>query len=371
MCLRVLIPAVLVITAIANVGLRFLPPEHMALRSWEAVTLFVKNAGPFAASKHYFNPASTGDLGTLANLPAYRRPHPEVFTTGEQGYRGYEPGKDPAPAAILFGDSFGAGASVSDSDSLCARLGPVFGGPVFFAGYYVPNFAEKLKSLPRTRLIILQLSERYALNDAAPGDADGAEGAIKRFFPATSAAYRDLRYLHNYVVYSPLEIWAARAYRHLQNDVILPNVHTKNVVRYSLRNHDELLFLRSELLSYVSPPPPLTRSLFESVNALRAEGHKVLVILVPNKLTVYYPLLENGPPPTPEDHLYLNVLEGKLNAASIPAVNLTPALRRAAAEGLDRHALVYHSDDTHWNSEGIRVAAEAVCAATGKDFAFR
>jgi hypothetical protein len=337
----------------------------MALRSWEAVTLFVSKAGPFAPSKHYFNPVSTGDLGTLANLPRYRRPHPEVFTTGAQGYRGYEPGTDPAPAAILFGDSFGAGASVSDEDSLCARLSSVFGCPVFFAGYYVPNFAEKLKTLPRAPLIILQLSERYALSDSAPGDADGAEAAIKKLFPATSTIYRTLRSLHNYVIYSPTEIWAGRAYRHLQDDVILPNVHTRNVVRYSLRNHnDELLFLRSELTNYLNPPPQAIRTLITAVKTLRADGYDVLVILVPNKLTVYYPLLENGPPPMPEDRLYVNLLERNLSAASIPVVNLTPALRQAAAEALASNTLVYHADDTHWNALGVRAAAEAIAAAT-------
>jgi len=360
MRLRFLIPGILLITGIANVALRLLPPDRLALRSWEVVTLFVTNTGPFAPGKHYVNGAATGDLGTLANLPEYRHPHGEVFTTGVHGYRGYEPGVDAAPAAILFGDSFGAGASLSDDDSLCARLRSVFGGPVFFAGYYSPRVIEKLRDLPRAPYVILQLSERYVLTDPAPVNAGSIEGLIKTLFRDNSPVYRTLRYWHGLAAYSPLEIWAGRAYRYLQNDVVLPNVHTKNVEHYTLRNHDDLLFLRSEVTSYFNPPAQAVGSLIDTERALRAQGYRVLVILVPNKFTVYYPLLQDAPPQSGEDRLYVNALERNLRAASIPVVNLTPALRRAAADAMTRNELVYHPDDTHWNALGVIAACEEI-----------
>ena len=360
MSLRFIIPGILLITGLANVGLRLLPPDRLALRSWEVVTLFVTETGPFAPGKHYVNGAATGDLGTLANLPQYRRPHGEVFTTGAHGYRGYEPGVDAPPAAILFGDSFGAGASVSDDESLCARLQSVFGGPVFFAGYYSPRVPEKLRDLPRAPYVILQLSERYGLSEAAPANAGSGAGLIKTLFGDNSPAYRTLRYWHGLAVYSPLEIWAGRAYRYLQNDAVLPNVHTKNVEHYTLRNHDDMLFLRSEVTSYFNPRAQAVESLIATERTLRAEGYRVLVILVPNKFTVYYPLLQNAPPLSGEDRLDVNVLERNLRAASIPVVNLTPALRRAAADALTKNELVYHPDDTHWNALGIIAASEEI-----------
>jgi acetyltransferase AlgX (SGNH hydrolase-like protein) len=363
MRLRFLIPGILLITGVANVALRLLPPDRLALRSWEAVTLFVTNTGPFAPGKHYVNHAATGDLGTLANLPQYRRPHSEVFTTGVHGYRGYEPGVDAPPAAILFGDSFGAGASLSDNDSLCARLRPIFGGPVFFAGYYSPHVPEILTELPRAPFVILQLSERYGLTDRAPANTD----FIKTLLRDNSAVYRTVRYWHGLAMYSPLEIWAGRAYRYLQNDAILPNVHAKDVARYTLRNHDELLFLRSEVTAYFNPRAQAAGSLIATERTLRAQGYHVLLILVPNKFTVYYPLLQNAPPSSGEDRLYINVLERTLRAASIPVVNLTPALRRAAADALKNNELVYHSDDTHWNGLGVIAACEEIRKALNQE----
>lgn len=357
--LRFLIPGLLTLTGIANVGFRFLPPDHIALRSWEVVTLFLTSSGPFASNKHYVNSAAPGDLGTLANLPQFRYPHAETFTTGRHGYRGYEPDKDGPPAAILFGDSFGAGASLCDEDSLCARLGPVFGGPVFFAAYYSPKAVAKLAALPRAPYVILQLSERFTLSDA-PSGGQGVAGFIRGALGEGSDLFIKIRYLNNLLIYSPLEIWAGRAYRYLQNDEILPNVHASNVDRYTLRDHLQLLVLHSELTNRLSPPPVELRDLTVVEHRIEAQGFRVLVVLVPNKLTVYSPFIPDLPPGPPEDRLYINVLEAALRQASIPVVNLTPSLRRAAAAALAQNELVYYPDDTHWNAAGVRAASEEI-----------
>lgn len=360
MRLHIVIPAILVVTGVANIALRFLPPDRIALRSWEAVTLFVTKTGPFAAEKHYFNPGATGDLGTLANLPAYRCPHPETFTTGPHGYRRYEPGADPPAAAILFGDSFGAGASLTDGDDLCSRLTPVFGGPVFFAAYCAPNAVRTLRHLPKAPFVILQISERYPVNNTASADGRDLAGVIKRLAGDGSSLYRTLRYVRDLSAYSPMEIWAGRAYRYLQNDAVLPNVHGRNVCRYTLINRSEMLFLRSEVSDYYSPQPVAVGTVVAMQREIEAQRFRVIVILVPNKFTVYYPLIQAARPGPAEDRLYINVLERELRLASVSVVNLSPALRRAAAEALTRNELIYHLDDTHWNAAGVAVASEEV-----------
>lgn len=359
MRLRFLIPGILILTGIANVGLRFLPPEHLALRSWEAVTLFVTGAGPFAPNKHYVNAAAPGDLGTLANQPQYSHPHVESFTTGRQGYRGYDPDADGPPAAILFGDSFGAGGSLADEDSLCARLRPVFGGPVFFGAYYSPKLPAKLASLPRAPYVILQLSERYPVSDA-PNVAQGISGLIRRSVDESSDLFIKIRYLNSLTVYSPLEIWAGRVYRYLQNDEILPNVQAASVDRYTLRNQTEMLFLHSEISQLFSPPPIELAGLTALEHQLETHGSHVIVVLVPNKLTVYYPLIPGFSPEPVEDRLYINVLERELRQASIPVVNLTATLQRTAAAALAKNELIYHPDDTHWNAAGVMAASAEI-----------
>src|SRR5207248_6312743 len=141
---------------------------------------------------------------------------------------------------------------------------------------------------------------------------------------------------------------------------ILPNVHASNVDRFKLRNQAEMLFLNSEISHRLSPPPVALAGLIATKHQIEAQGSRVLVILVPDKLTVYAPLIPGLPPGPPEDRLYVNVLDRALRQRSIPVVNLTAALQRAAAEALANNEPVYHPDDTHWNAAGVMAAAKEI-----------
>lgn len=363
MPLRILIPLILLLTGTANALSRIvIPPGRLARRSWEAVTLFVSSIGPFAPSKHYVNPNAYGDLGTLANLPDLRIPHPETFTTGPQGFRAYDPISAPAPAAILFGDSFGAGASLTDEDYLCGRLANIFHGPVFFAAYYSPRSAAMLPALPKAPYVILQISERYGLNEN--GEDQGITASIKRVLAPGSPLYLKLRTAFTYWSYSPLEIASGRLYRKLQNDEIFPNVHRRNVHIASLKNGTQMLFLASEVPHYFERSNISAASVVETRDRIERMGYRVLTVLVPNKYTVYYPLLKQPPQPAPaSEDLYLSVLERKLRNAGVPVVNLTAPLRVAATQAITRNEYVYRLDDTHWNPAGVAVAVNSIAKA--------
>jgi hypothetical protein len=361
MSLRRLIPLILLVTGLGNAVARVaLPPEMLALRSWEAVTLFVTSSGPFAPNKRYVNPAALGDLGLFANLPAYNVPHSETFTTGSHGYRSWEPGADGTPGAILFGDSFGAGASLQDEDYLCARLAPVFHGPVFFAGYYSGRIPATLADLPKAPYVIFQLSERYDLG--TNGEGQGLVDHFRRILSPGSALYIRMRTVLSYWSYSPFEILSSRYYKSLQNDTILPNVYRNNVRIGTLANGNRILFLASEVPHYFAKAAVDVGPVVELRSRVEKMGYRVIVLIVPNKFTVYYPLLTQlsepavAMPAPAEGDLYVNVLENKLRAAGVPVLNLNPALRRAAADAAVRNELVYRSDDTHWNPAGVEAA---------------
>jgi hypothetical protein len=82
-------------------------------------------------------------------------------------------------------------------------------------------------------------------------------------------------------------------------------------------------------------------------------------VLVPDKYNVYQPLLRDAPA-APESQSPLDHLEEDLIHSDVPVVNLIPALRLQAAEGLRNSEYDYLIDDTHWNRLGIRVAANAI-----------
>jgi hypothetical protein len=171
-----------------------------------------------------------------------------------------------------------------------------------------------------------------------------------------------VRYLRDLSEYSPLEIWAGRAYKALQNDAILPNPYTRNVARLELSNGAEMLFLKSEVEHHFAPQPVHIDSLIRLKKALEDRNIGLLVILVPDKFTVYHTLLQNPTPYLEAPAPYIDELERALRAASVRSVNLKTALRRAAAAGIPSNHYVYHLDDTHWNDAGVAVAESEVRA---------
>ena len=353
--LRMLAPAILVLTGAANVCLRLLPPDFLAFRGWEAVTIFVTGIGPFAVNKRYYNPASTGDLAAMANLPKQRHPRPESFSTGPTGFRAYDAARNGSPSGLLLGDSFGAGAAVNDRAYLGARLSEMLAGPVFFAGYFGETSIDTLAALPYTPLVIVQLSERTTEDTST-----ALERLLKKVLPRRSSLYLDLRYLRDLIAYSPLEIWAGRAFKLLQNDVILPNPYSGNVSKYRLRSGAEMLFLPNEVQHAFTPPGINTEEIIHLKNFLSARRTCLSVILVPNKFTVYYDLLADAPPGAFQGTTYLNALENSLQTASIPTLNLLAAFRTEAASAIKKNQYLYHLDDTHWNDEALAIAAREI-----------
>ena len=96
---------------------------------------------------------------------------------------------------------------------------------------------------------------------------------------------------------------------------------------------------------------------------VHATGNELLVLLVPEKYNVYYPLLSEKGEPPPEGESRLDHLEMDLHRSGIPVLNLTSPLRSQAAEGLQRREYNYWIDDTHWNRLGIETATTAILRA--------
>ena len=90
----------------------------------------------------------------------------------------------------------------------------------------------------------------------------------------------------------------------------------------------------------------------------KARGIKLVVMLIPDKEQVYRDRLppEMDTPESPIPDSTLNAVEAGLRREGVPVVNLLGPFRERACEDV----LLYWADDTHWNSEGIELAARCV-----------
>ena len=354
-------PAVVLLCLVLDISLRLLPPRLITFRAWEAVTLFATGTGPFVPNAAYRSTRSSGDLANLANLPHQRQLREEVFSTDAAGYRNRAETAKPFTGILLLGDSFAAGSGVSDSLTLSEQLHAISGRRVY-NGALTPNFWELLQSLQMTRgLVVWQQSEREGLPSSTVSEQDWKRQLARKAFGDKRAetAREIYKYATAWESYSPLEILCSRAVKLLQNEKIFPNPYRDWVVAARLRNGQEILFLSSEVQKYETDRRTDPEFFVQLKMQLQQKGIGLLVVLVPDKYVVYRDLT-SPPPPQTERPRYLDVVEQRLAAANVPALNLTPLFRQQAASLLARDEYLYWLDDTHWNGEGIREAAQAI-----------
>jgi hypothetical protein len=133
-----------------------------------------------------------------------------------------------------------------------------------------------------------------------------------------------------------------------------------NVVQGKLRNGDTMLFFPDDLRPPTQARPVPAHYWVTLQRELQKSQRKLLVVIVPNKYTVYRHLLEDGQSLPDYGEELVNRNESALRALKIPVVNLTPILKARAEAGIDRREYVYWRNDTHWNRQGIRIATEEI-----------
>jgi hypothetical protein len=159
---------------------------------------------------------------------------------------------------------------------------------------------------------------------------------------------------------TPAEIISQRAVKLAENDVLLPNPFAKDVIRRTLRNGDEMLFAPADLdaFGHVDQLSSAWLSYLTKFASQVADRKlRMVVLLVPNKYTVYGSLVSGAPAPREGERL-LDAIEAELNAAGMPVVNITSTFQRVASESLMQRDYLYWRDDMHWNARGINLAAE-------------
>jgi SGNH hydrolase-like domain, acetyltransferase AlgX len=369
-----LVSALLVILCAVDVFTRFLPAGYYTFRAWEPMTLYHGRPGAFAPNRTYFNPRSSGDLAHFANYPNLRQFRPERFSTDGCGNRNTPDIFEGGPAdIILLGSSFTVGSGVDDDDTLSAQVQRLGGLKVYNAGGadldqtgWIRALAKRLKmNQTRKGTVILEYLERSpvlprAVPDAYDWLAETDTLCKPRPLWRTRAGW--LTMLTNFAAVSPLEIYSRSLLQRLQNDVVLPNPYKEGVVRETLSNGTPILFYQVEVnIAYAARDVdgPI-RNWKQLSDELAKSGLNFVLLLVPDKYTIYYPMLRAPARGKPQGSQYLSALEGRLRQEGIPVINLTAEFTRDAVSEFRQGRYIYWLDDTHWNAEGIKIAASAI-----------
>ena len=353
-----------------DLALRFVPLDPLTFRAWEAMLRRYPNAeGPFTPNRHYHRDNSYGAVASIGNLPALRRYHSVDFTTDATGFHNPPSLAPPNPYGIILGDSFAVGSELPEDQTLSAQLTRLSGRYFYNAAGAQPlrlrsteAVAQRLQM--RAGLVIYEFLESHAVEAPPAATPDGARTASQAFFLRTlGTSWADrIRIPLNQWHDSSLQGLAVKLEKRLHNDVLLPNSFADFVIQEKLRNSDAILFLSAE---FKTPPnPALAAERWAAyfswyASELRKDGFDFLVLLVPNRSTVYAPFLAQ-PRDTSLPRETLERLASQLHDRRIPVVSLLPRYQAEAAARLPSHRYLYFLDDTHWNGDGTAIAAQEI-----------
>jgi SGNH hydrolase-like domain, acetyltransferase AlgX len=365
-----LLPRLMLFFFLLDLVLRFVPLGPLTFRAWEAVPRHYPNAvGPFIPNKHYHRDNSYGVVAGIGNLPALRHYHSVDFTTDAYGFHNPPALAKDNPIGIVIGDSFAVGSELPEDQSLSAQLAQRFGGYFYNAGSPQPLHLRSLEAAAQRiglhrGLVIFEFLESRALQDPPSATPDGARGAAQTFFFRTlGQEWTDrlgtpLNELHS----SPLQAISAKLEKKIQDDILLPNSFEAFVIQEKLRNGEPIVFLPAEFKSPADPRKAADRwaAYFAWYSAqLRNDGLDLVVLLVPNRATIYAPLLAQ-PRDISASRATLEDLASALQNAGVRTVSLESRYTHDAALLLDQNKYLYFLDDTHWNGNGTAVAADEI-----------
>jgi SGNH hydrolase-like domain, acetyltransferase AlgX len=432
-----LIPILMVLSLVAEAGTRFLPVASVSTRgTWEGALRYslaadleagrfghrsgragrIESAidprdprqGSFEINLNLENRHAFGNLASVGNLPQYRHYRIEDFVTDGFGFRNRpESSRNGPPDAIVVGSSFIAQPGVVNEETLPAQLAARAGRKVYNAGTSGgdPVVMADFLGLIRRTARRLGMNRGLVINDYKAGDdeciipparpdTDGPAPATAAVSPVPDASRPWAAGLRRWLALSRLKIVAQRAYKSLQNDWFLPNVHSKRLLLTRLPTGETMLFQPSRnpnILAINAGPPGLdgtgqladqgverTANETAATAALRAsliadavkyfkwfekklarDGLTFVVLFVPRTVAVYGDLVSPQQPALAWEAHY-RALQAQLEAEGIVVVNPIPALRREARARLARGEYIYQLDDTHWNAAGIAVAVDEI-----------
>lgn len=359
--IRKLGPALIALAMVAEIGLRFAPPEWIWFRPWEAAMALPSGDGRFQPDFAYDNPRAYGDLANMGNCEACRVYRRETFTTDAYGFRNKDI-KQPV-AAVLTGDSYGVGSGLNDEETLSAQLGGRIGTVYNAAGALAdwPATKEVIRRLNlRGGLVIWEQAELHPfpslpLEPATPRALQLAYRFVSR--EASAPVRSALRRASLTFGYSPLRTVTARFLRRFEDGRLLPNASEANVVKARLTTGTEMLFYRSEVAAFARHKPFQAAFFDELAEEVHKTGNELIVVFIPTKYSVYSPLLTK--PPMQANEPFSEAVAA-LKARGIMVLDLTEPLREQAHDLLAGGATNYHLDDTHWNAIGAQLGAEEI-----------
>jgi hypothetical protein len=283
-----------------------------------------------------------GDLKALTAAPL-AQPRRVVFRTDREGFRNdgdYVPGQ-----VVLVGDSFVVGMGDSQTDTLSSQLSRDLGIPAYNLGH--PGDISDYLATVR------------AFRARHPGPFRGALFLFEgndfetKYEPAKSPGWISRWFGAYYGLFTGTDLYRVTKSLYVRATKARSIAKSGNVLMETLAGQRMGFYkpyVDVSLRADYAMPPAMARDLVELA------GQMEQVFFVPTKYRVYAPLLGKSVPA----HAQWRALQRLCSQRGWRCTDLTPALSSASSELLKRGEFTWWLDDTHWNRQGMAVAARVV-----------
>jgi hypothetical protein len=325
-----------------------LPPDHFTFRFYETIRIGHFNSelyGPFYPNVN-LDKIEQGDLAPYTPYAVKRR---VILHTDRYGYRKVNTQR--RSEVVIIGDSYIWGSGLSQDEMLSEILEKKWNVGVYpYAPSEVNSFLRDgrfIKDPPKT--VIVSSIERY-LCDLPKIDEEILNG--KRIAKESFWYKSDL--LQQTAVTID-RIWDSRMYNFYKKRVF--SVFSSRL--YVKRS--KMLFLQGESANKDGTKEEIDRyaSVIEGYcNYFKGQNIEFLFLPIPNKENIYYEIF-----PSQEKPNLLSELIKELEKRNVPVINTQTAFDSAYK---NEGKTLYQLDDSHWNIEGVEVAAHLIDSALVK-----
>jgi hypothetical protein len=369
--LGAILPCVLLLAMIIDAGLRLGPTRWLSPVRAPFARVYTPPddlSGSLEPNGH-FKAVYFGDLSRIGNLSNLRQYRHVEFDTDSLGYMNPADRLDRNHIDVLMvGDSFLTTTSRGREQTLPGQVEMMTGLTVYNAGR--PNvgglsrdlFLNLVKRLGmNSGSVIFQFQEVNRNRELVQGmPVQSPHSLFQKARTETNARLHPI--VTRFWGMDGAHLFSQAFLAPLQDGRLLVNPFANLVTVRPLRNAQEIAFITATDVDakFDSNDYLVGRwgAFLESVSdALRGRGLRFLVILAPYKLAVYGPLLRDLEFNVEPRWQLFSALENELIDRGIRVINLLPPFREGATQALQDDRYIFWRDDTHWNDDGIRIAA--------------
>jgi alginate O-acetyltransferase complex protein AlgJ len=331
-----------------SMELFILPIDYFTFRAWEALSVrrslgILK--GPFYPNMFILKTEEGGDLAVHSSCALKKKD--VIWITDKYGYRKANSTLKGFPIVVV-GDSNLAGAGHTQKDMFSEVLELRLNKGVY------PLAPESLKEIFSHGLLKQSPPEIIILESIERGILTG------NYRISTKKDFGKFNYLDDILVKIRLngfvQLVAIKLDRILKANMI--NYLRAGINRPAVsgnKSHDKtncpILFLQGAVANNDVPAEKLNavaQSIKKYSDFFTNKGIRFIFLPIPNKENIYYKNLGTKKP------VFLKDLVKKLRELNVEVVDTQTTFSNLS----ERSIALYHRDDTHWNAEGVKVAAE-------------